>query len=326
VSSFPATATLTINGTSFSAGSYSLAITGTSGSTLHSLAVPFNVGDYSISGTQALSLTPAGQGKANLQLVSLNLYSGNINATCDASALSGTMCVLSPANPIAVASGGSASLTATINVPNNAVPGNYNININTQDTTGAPSHSFTVALTVEQDFLLSSSTPSQTVTAGQTSGAYQLTVQPVGSSFTAAVTLSCTAGLPAQAQCVFNPSTPLTPGSSAVDAVMNISTVASKAGMELRTSRASILYAPWWLLPGMAIFWGAAGARGAKHKRRRFGLMICLMLLTWFLPSCSGVSNGTGTGPPPPPVTYQVTVTGTSGSLSHSTQVTLVVD
>lgn len=31
---------------------------------------------------------------------------------------------------------------------------------------------------------LTSSTPSQTVTAGQTSGAYNLTVQPVGASFT----------------------------------------------------------------------------------------------------------------------------------------------
>jgi len=45
VSSFPATATLTINGTSFSAGAYSISITGTSGSIVHSLSVPFNVGN-----------------------------------------------------------------------------------------------------------------------------------------------------------------------------------------------------------------------------------------------------------------------------------------
>jgi hypothetical protein len=48
VSSFPATATLTINGTSFNAGSYSLEIPGKSGSTTQSLTVPFNVRDYSI--------------------------------------------------------------------------------------------------------------------------------------------------------------------------------------------------------------------------------------------------------------------------------------
>ena len=104
VSSFPATATLTINGTSFAAGTYSLVITGVSGSTTHNDSVSFNVGDYSISGTQALSLAPSGQGTASLTLIASTFYGGKINATCDASALSGAMCVLSPANPVSVAS------------------------------------------------------------------------------------------------------------------------------------------------------------------------------------------------------------------------------
>jgi hypothetical protein len=328
VNSYPATATLTINGTSFAVGSYSITVTGTSGSITHSVTVPFNVGDYSLSGTQTLSLLPGGQGLASFQLVSLNLYSGNINATCDASALAGTMCVLSPVNPVAVASGGSAGFTATVNVPNNAIPGNYNVNINTQDATGAPSHSLTVALTVAQDFTLTSSTPTQTVTAGQQSGAYQLTIQPVGSTYTGAVTLSCTTGLPVQAQCVFNPSSAQTPGNSAVDAVMNISTTLA-SGSQLRPFRVATLaatfYAPWLLLPGIAIGWLVAGTRGPTRKRGGLGLLLLLVLLTWFLPSCSGVSNGGG-GTTGTPVTYNVTVTGTSGSLSHSTQVTLIVN
>ncbi|HME35855.1 MAG TPA: hypothetical protein VKF84_11495 [Candidatus Sulfotelmatobacter sp.] len=294
VSSFPATATLTINGTSFAAGAYALVITGTSGSITNTDSVSFNVGDYSISGTQALSLTPGAQGKLNLQLVSLNLYSGNINATCDASALSGTMCVLSPANPIAVGSGGTASLTATINVPNNAVPGNYNINITTHDTTGAPSHAVTVVLTVEQDFLLTSSTPSQTVTAGQTSGAYQLTIQPIGSSFTGAVTLSCTTGLPAQAQCMFNPSTPLTPGNSAVDAVMSISTVAA-SNSHRNAMQHAMLAAAGFLLPGIVM----ACAIGRKSRRPRAMRAVptaMLLLLVISTLSCAGASNGGGGG------------------------------
>ncbi len=106
VSSFPATATLTINGTSFVAGSYSLSVTGTSGSVVHTLAVPFNVGDYSISGTQTISLAPGGSGTASLSLVSSNSYTGKISASCDSSALAGAMCSLSPANPVSVASGG----------------------------------------------------------------------------------------------------------------------------------------------------------------------------------------------------------------------------
>lgn len=102
VSSFPATATLVINGSSFAPGSYSLPITGTSGSLTHSVVVPFHVGDYSISGTQSLTVHPGGQGVANLTFTSLDLYSGKINATCNASTLSGAQCVTSPANPISL--------------------------------------------------------------------------------------------------------------------------------------------------------------------------------------------------------------------------------
>jgi len=91
VSSYPASPPpiLIINGASFAPGNYSLAITGTSGTTTHSVNVPFNVGDYSISGPQTLTLAPAGQGQVNLTLTSSYFYAGKVNATCDASALSG---------------------------------------------------------------------------------------------------------------------------------------------------------------------------------------------------------------------------------------------
>jgi len=296
VSSFPATATLTINGTSFVAGSYSLLISGTSGSITHTQSVSFNVGDYSISGTQALSLAPGRQGTANLTLTSSFSYSGQINATCNAGALSGTMCVLSPVNPITVASGGTAALTATINVPTNAAPGSYNINITTLDTTGTPSHSFTVALTVAQDFIVASSTASQTVNAGQTTGAYELTVQPVGASFSGAVTLSCS-GLPALAQCVFNPSTPVTPGGSAADVVMNISTTPPTASFHASASRPATVYAMGLLLPGFVI--GLAAIRSPRKRRQRMvgsTAMLLLLLLTFALLSCGGVSTGGGGG------------------------------
>jgi hypothetical protein len=107
------------------------------------MAVPFNVGDYSISGTQTLSVAPGRQGTASLQLNGSTFYAGKVNSTCDASALSGATCTLSPGNPITVPGGGSASFTATINVPNNAVAGTYNFQISTHDTTGAPNHAFT---------------------------------------------------------------------------------------------------------------------------------------------------------------------------------------
>jgi hypothetical protein len=220
---------LTVNGASFAAGSYSLSVTGTSGSVSQSVAVPFNVGDYSISGVSTLNVAQGGQGKATLTVTPLFFYSGKINATCNATALAGAQCTLPP-NPITVPSSGTTPLIVTLNVPTNANQGSYPIQIATQDTTDTPSHSFTFMVNVTQDFLVISATPSQTVDAGQTTGAYNLSVQPVGSTFSAAVTLSCT-GLPSGAQCLFVPAGPITPGNSAVDVVMSIST---SSGTNLR--------------------------------------------------------------------------------------------
>ncbi len=333
VNSFPATATLTIDGTRFAVGTYSLSITGTSGSVVHTVAVPFSVGDYSISGTQTLSAVPGGQVTASLKLTSSFSYAGKINATCDATALPAAMCTLSPVNPIAVAAGGTANLAAIINIPNDAVPGTYNIKISTQDTTGTPIHSATVALSLGQDFRLTSSTPSQTITAGQTTGPYNLTVQPVGSSFDSAVTLSCTAGLPAQAQCIFSPAASVTPGNSAVDVVMSISTKTSKAGLDWPSRHRSIFYAAWMLLPGIVIGWGFPGTRALRRKLCAISASTVLFLLILLSASCGGVSaGGAGTSgtSPATPVTYQVTVTGTSpGTTSdagHSAVVALVVN
>jgi hypothetical protein len=183
---------------------------------------------------------------------------------------------------------------------------------------------------VSQDFLVTSSTSSQTVTAGQTSG--NLRVQPVGATFVGAVTLACSAGMPSQAQCVFNPSTPVTPGTSAVDVAMNISTAAKKAGLQSRSSRSSIFFALWLLLPGIVIGWHGAGVRSAKRLRYRLSSIAVLAFLLLCLLSCGGVSSGGGSSPPGggQPATYHITVTGTSpGTMpdaGQSAQVILVVD
>ena len=335
VSSYPATATLTVNGTSFSAGSYSLSITGSSGSDVHTLSVPFDVGDYSITGAQSFSGVPAGQSTAVLTLTSLFAYGGLINATCNATSLSGSQCILSPTNPIALASGGTTNLSVIVNIPNSASPGVYPIQISTQDVTGAPAHSASVSLTIAQDFVVTcptSSTCSQTVNPGQTSGPYNLAVQPVGASFSGAVTLVCSTGLPAYAVCSFDPSAPVTPGSTAADVVMSISTQApsSSAARRLRGSPLSLI---WFLLPGIVIGWSARGNRdrGRRLRTMLFQMFLCCLVLA--LLSCAGVSNGGGGGGSSggtPAGTYQISITGTSSGTAadagQSTVVTLVVN
>ena len=83
-------------------------------------------------------------------------------------------------------------------MPNTTAPAAYTVNLTIADASG-PSHTLQLPLTVIPDFVISSTTPSETVHAGQTSGPYNLTIQPVGSSFNAAVTVTCSS-LPALAQ------------------------------------------------------------------------------------------------------------------------------
>src|SRR5207302_1771446 len=109
VSSFPASATLTVRGVTFAAGSYTLAITGTSESLVQRKQVTLNIGDFSISGGQTLWTAPGGEAPAALTLASVYGYSGTINFTCDLSALAAALCAVSPNNPISLASAGMKS-------------------------------------------------------------------------------------------------------------------------------------------------------------------------------------------------------------------------
>jgi hypothetical protein len=160
-----------------------------------------------------------------------------------------------------------------------------------------------------------------------------LTVQPVGSSFTGAVTLGCTTGLPVQAQCLFSPSTAVTPGNSAIDVVMNISTTpASGSSLRRPAGHPAIWLVTAVLLPGILIVPVAAGRRRSGRMRGLLVLLVSIFLNLSML-SCAGVSSGgsgTTTTTTINPATYQVTVTGSSpgapADAGHSVVVTLVVD
>ncbi len=313
---------MTITTTTTSApGKYSVAIMGTSGSLSHSTSVALSIGNtFQLAVTQPFS-SSADAGSQQTAKISLTPnYSGSASVTCDATGLPGTQCTLSPANPIPI-SGSAIILTALINIPANAAPGTYNVMVHAQDAGagGTPSGALTLPFTVIQDFAVGSLTPpTQTINAGQ-SASYNLSVLPVGASFSNAVNLSCS-GAPAVSLCSFTPN-PVTPGNNSAAVVMSVSTTSTSAAAVGNP----LVYAMWLALPALVLF--------RKRPKMKFPtLMLGLLMLALLLPSCGGGGkNGGGGGGQQQgtqPGTYTITVTGTSGSLSHSATptVTLIIN
>ena len=97
-------------------------------------------------------------------------YNGSIRATGDAGAVS-ALCSVIP-NSAQIVVGTPLSLRISLSsLPNDLSPATYQIGVTISDASGQPSHSLQLPLSVMQDFSVTSATPSQTVTAGQTTGA-----------------------------------------------------------------------------------------------------------------------------------------------------------
>jgi hypothetical protein len=308
------------------------------------------------SGVATFSTTSLPAGSDTLTAV----YSGNTAfASSTSSVLTETITTLTGttttlvAAPSPASAGESVTLTATVSpAPTGSSLGTVSFyngttllgsstlnssGVATFSTTSLPAGSDTLTAVYSGNLLFAASTSatlSETVNTTYTvtappapllvmqGGSVQVnvTVPPVGGAFNNPVTMSAT-GLPPGATARFNPLT-VTPGTAGAPTVMTI---------QLAPLAAAVLpeaYPPHrpWPLPSLALALALCGL-GLRRKRlpitlRRTLLLAPLALSLLALFGCGGGWLGPSTTPPG---SFVVIITGTSGTLTASTTVTVVV-
>jgi photosystem II stability/assembly factor-like uncharacterized protein len=175
------------------------------------------------------------------------------------------------------------------------------------------------------DFALAAPTSSATISAGQTA-TFTISATPLTGGFPNSISFSAS-GLPSASSATFTPAS-VTPGATAATTTLSISTTARGAlpPSARRAPRTTPQFALWsfalaTILLGLIFF-------GRNNRHRRFApatFIAAALLLAIIIAGCGG---GATTPPPPtgtPAGTSTITVTATSGSLVHTTTVTLTV-
>jgi len=261
---------------------------------------------------QSVMLTNTGAGTLNFTGVTASPSDFNLSNACGSSLAVGASCSIGISfDPTAA-----GTRTGTLTIADNAA--------------GSPQ---TVTLTgTGQDFsMAASSSSTATVTPGQTA-TYMISVAP-GGGFNQTVALSCS-GAPALSACLVSPNS-ITLGSSASTATVTVTTTGASAGVTQPISGPPAdRFVGFWLAfggaLGLAILASLAGYRRQRRPRLLFGLaLMSLLFLGVTISACGGGSSGNNGGTGTSPGTYTLTVTGkfTSGStvLTHTTNLTLVV-
>jgi hypothetical protein len=244
-------------------------------------------------------LSPVGSAFATPLAALVSDMSGNpvagvaVNFTAPATGASATLSSVTATTN----SSGIASVTATANSSN----GTYQV------VASVPGFSTTAQFSLTNtDFTLGLVNPSLTVMHGS-SGTETITITPL-SGFNSAVTLGCTA-LPDGVTCTFSPAS-LTPSGAPLTSTLTI-TAANNATAPATAMR--------WGLPGggLLLAFGLLGP-GMRRRRKYLGTFTLLALGVALLSAngCGGSFHS---------FTSPVTVTATSGSLTHSSSVSVSV-
>jgi uncharacterized membrane protein len=201
--------TLTVStASSTAAGSYTLTITGASGSLTHTVTVTLSVTDFSLSATPSSQTINANGGTSyTATIAGANGFNGSV-ALSLGGLPAGATSSFSPAS----ISGGSGSSSLAISTDCSIAPGTYPLTIT--GTSGSLSHSTGISLVVNaaaSDFALAVSPSSQTVTVS--GGATYTASVSAQNCFTGNVSFTVS-GLPTGASASFTPSAVAGSGSS----------------------------------------------------------------------------------------------------------------
>lgn len=176
-----------------------------------------------------------------------------------------------------------------------------------------------------QDFTISAesggTTSANVSPGGQASYSFVVT-PPSGATLPAAISFTVS-GLPTGATAMFTPdSVPANSGTTNVKLTVSIPNQSSAQLHNVPFSKGPMTVALGLLLLPLARVW--------RHASRRLNKMMCLFLFALAVTLSIGGLTGCGGGgehqPSTTPQNYTLTVTATSGSLSHSTALTLTVE
>ena len=293
--------------------------------------------NFKVAATPAFpaSVKAAGTATSTVTVTMSNGFTANVALSCIGLPV-GSSCVFAPATSGA----GTVVSTLTIDVGSTTPGGTYYISV--VGTGGGLTRSRLLTLSVTAaapDFVLSTpSGASSTVTAGNPA-TYSLSIGGSG-GFAGNVALSCS-GAPTAAVCTITPSSVSVSGSSAATATVTVTTTARSEMVTPVTGRddrwtPGIYGTSRIVVAGatVAISFALLGILGLRAERRfsRVAALggVLLVLAAIGIGGCGGgtmPSGGGGTGTPAG--SYTITVSATAGSganaVTHTTQLTLVV-
>ncbi|HET9838516.1 MAG TPA: protease pro-enzyme activation domain-containing protein [Candidatus Angelobacter sp.] len=340
------TATLSIAvATTTPAGSYPLTISGTDGTLTHTASVTLVVlqPDFSLAASPATqSINVGGSTSYTITQSALNGYTGTVSFS-----VTGLPAGATPAfTPASVTGSGTATLG--ISTTTSVAPGTYGLTITGTD--GTLTHSASVTLIISTpDFSISAAPSSQTINQGSPTS-YTVTLNPI-SGYSGTVTFSAS-GMPAGVSASFTPVSLTGSGSTALNITTAFSTTPGTYPLTITGTDGTLTHATSVTLvitPAGDFSMSTNIASQTVNPGQNTGYGITITSINGFSGtvslSLSGLPAGatatfnpssiTGAGTSSLAITtsvatpagvYNMIVTGTSGAITHTVGVQLIVN